>query len=61
MIRTKVAIYLRLSKEDGDDESSSITNQRRILTEYVRLNNMEIVEEFIDELSSSPSSLDNLK
>lgn len=49
MIKTKVAIYLRLSKEDGDDESSSITNQRRILTEYARLNNMEIVEEFIDD------------
>lgn len=28
-----LALYLRLSKEDGDilDESNSITNQRRIL------------------------------
>lgn len=49
MIKIKVVIYLRLSKEDGDDESSSITNQRRILTEYAKLNNMEIVEEFIDD------------
>ena len=34
----KVAIYIRLSKEDADrgyDESESIVNQRALLTEYV--------------------------
>ncbi len=34
----KVAIYIRLSKEDVDkgfDESESITNQKSLLTEYV--------------------------
>lgn len=37
-----VAIYIRLSLEDGDlcsggkEESESITNQRKLLTEYVR-------------------------
>ena len=34
----KVAIYIRLSKEDMDkgyDESESITNQKALLTEYV--------------------------
>ena len=35
----KVAIYIRLSKEDADrgyDESESIVNQRALLTEYVK-------------------------
>ncbi len=35
----KVAIYIRLSKEDVDrgyDESESIKNQRMLLTEYVQ-------------------------
>ena len=34
----KVAIYIRLSREDADkgfDESESIVNQRHLLTEYV--------------------------
>ena len=35
----KIAIYIRLSKEDVDrgyDESESIKNQRTLLTEYVQ-------------------------
>ena len=33
----KVALYLRLSRDDGDkNESNSITNQRNILTAYVK-------------------------
>ena len=33
----KVALYLRLSRDDGDkNESNSITNQRDILTSYVK-------------------------
>lgn len=31
----KIALYIRLSKDDGNDESLSVTNQRKILTEYV--------------------------
>lgn len=36
----KIAMYLRLSKEDGEqsDESNSITNQRLLLKEYIRTN-----------------------
>ena len=49
MIRKKVIAYLRLSKEDGDDESSSITNQRKILQDYADKHNMEIVEFYIDD------------
>lgn len=49
MIKEKVVIYLRLSKEDGDDESSSISNQRKILTEYAAKNGFEIVDEYVDD------------
>jgi len=30
-----VAIYIRLSKDDGNDESMSVTNQRKIMLEYL--------------------------
>ena len=30
-----MALYIRLSKDDGNDESLSVTNQKKILTEYV--------------------------
>lgn len=49
MIRQKVVLYLRLSQEDGESESTSITNQRRILTEYAERHNMEIVDIYIDD------------
>ena len=45
----KVAIYIRLSKEDvekGFDESESITNQKSLLTEYVQ--NLEWEYELVD-------------
>ena len=49
----KVAIYIRLSKEDMDkgyDESESITNQKSLLTEYVEKLGMEyeLVDIYID-------------
>lgn len=31
----KVAVYIRLSKDDGNDESLSVTNQRKIIQEYL--------------------------
>ncbi len=50
----KVAIYIRLSKEDVDrgyDESESIKNQRTLLTEYVeKLGwNYELIDIYIDQ------------
>lgn len=30
-----IALYIRLSKDDGNDESFSVTNQKKVLTEYV--------------------------
>lgn len=49
MIKKKVVIYLRLSKEDGDSESMSISNQRKILHEYAKYHNLEIVNEYVDD------------
>lgn len=47
----KVAIYIRLSREDGDkEESSSVTNQRAILKRFVSENkNFVIVKEYVDD------------
>lgn len=46
----KVGIYLRLSKEDERlGESSSITNQRSILLEYINKNNLIFINEYIDD------------
>lgn len=46
-----VAIYIRLSREDGDDmESESIKNQRSILTKYVNeIPEFNLVDEYVDE------------
>ena len=49
MIKNKIVIYLRLSEEDGDGESMSISNQRKTLYEYASKNNMEIVGEYVDD------------
>lgn len=48
----RIAIYLRLSKEDDylQDESNSITNQRHILNNYIKMNfNNYEVTEFTDD------------
>lgn len=48
----KVALYIRLSREDGDDkaESLSITSQRAILNEYLKQHpDMELVDYYIDD------------
>lgn len=41
--------YLRLSREDGDEESSSITNQRAIITEWAENNGFIITEWYSDD------------
>ena len=46
----KVGIYIRLSREDGENkESESISNQRNILQRYVKENNLTQVKEYIDD------------
>lgn len=47
-----IAIYIRLSVEDGDDkvESNSIVNQRAILNEFLKNNpEFEIYDYYIDD------------
>ena len=45
-----VALYMRLSKDDGDkEESESITNQRKILKAFAKENNYQIYDEYIDD------------
>lgn len=47
---TQACIYLRLSRDDGDNvESNSIVNQRSLLRGYARKNNISILEEFVDD------------
>lgn len=47
--KTKSVGYLRLSRDDGDDESSSITNQRAIIKEWAQKNNFTITKWYIDD------------
>lgn len=44
------AIYIRLSKEDGDrEESESVTNQRKILKAFAKENKYKIYDEYVDD------------
>ena len=47
----KVGMYIRLSREDGDkEESSSITNQRDIISRYIsEQSNFVLVDEYVDD------------
>ncbi len=46
----KCAIYCRLSREDGSGlESESITNQKRLLTEYAAAKHWELWDTYCDE------------
>lgn len=51
-MKWEIAVYLRLSKEDGDkDESDSISSQRSIITKFVKekVKDGNIAEEYIDD------------
>lgn len=48
----KVAVYIRLSKEDGNDESLSVTNQRKIISDYLEHvfeGEFNLIDYFIDD------------
>lgn len=46
----KVAMYIRLSQEDGDKkESESVTNQRNLILRYIKENGLELIDEYIDD------------
>ena len=44
----RIAVYIRLSREDGKDESLSVSNQRKIILEYVEENFQE--EDIIEDI-----------
>lgn len=47
---TQACIYLRLSRDDGDNiESNSIVNQRSLLRDYARNHDITILNEFVDD------------
>ena len=50
-MQEKTALYLRLSKEDGDkEESNSIDSQRRLLLDYIsRKPEYELYDEYVDD------------
>ena len=48
----KIALYIRLSREDGNDESLSVANQRKIILEFVDSSfegEYEIIDEYVDD------------
>lgn len=44
-----VGIYCRLSKEDGYEESQSISSQKQILTNFIKNNGWKIYDYYIDD------------
>jgi site-specific DNA recombinase len=50
MKKTEAYMYLRLSRDDGDEgESNSIGNQRSLIRTYADTAGFEIVKEFVDD------------
>lgn len=51
MKKFMTAAYIRLSREDGDkEESDSVGNQRKLLTEYITVEeNMVLYDVYIDD------------
>ena len=45
----KVGMYIRLSRDDGNLESDSIVSQRSLLNQYVKENNYNLIEEYVDD------------
>ena len=51
MANTQAGLYLRLSREDENEnsESNSITNQRMITSDFARQHELEIIDEYVDD------------
>jgi DNA invertase Pin-like site-specific DNA recombinase len=45
----KVGIYIRLSRDDGNIESDSVVSQRSLLTQYIKENNYNLIDEYVDD------------
>lgn len=49
-MKEQAAIYLRLSRDDGENvESNSISNQRQLINNYCNSKKIEIYDEYIDD------------
>lgn len=49
-MRNTACKYLRLSREDGDNnESNSISNQRQIIKSYAKEKNIDLSYEYVDD------------
>ena len=43
-------MYIRLSREDGDkQESESIGNQRKIIERYLKEQDLNVIDEYVDD------------
>ena len=52
----KVALYIRLSKEDDSgSESQSVTNQRNFLQQYAKENSLDVFDIYADDGFSGTS------
>ena len=50
--RWRIAVYIRLSREDGNDESLSVTNQKKIINEYLESffeEEFTLVDHYVDD------------
>ena len=47
---TRTAVYCRLSREDGNEESQSIQAQKEILVNYVHTQGWQLYDIYIDEI-----------
>ncbi len=45
----KVGLYMRLSRDDFTHESDSIVSQRSLLNQYVKENNYNVIDEYVDD------------
>ena len=45
----KVGIYMRLSRDDLTRESDSIISQRTLLNQYIKENNYDLIQEYVDD------------
>ena len=48
MIKYKVGVYVRLSREDIYSESDSIENQTRLIENYCSENNLTVINKYVD-------------
>ena len=49
MSKKITALYLRISREDGNDESYSISNQKKLLTDWAKKLGFTKILYFIDD------------